>query len=157
MTEFNVGDTVVATKGTTRIEAVLVRNPYSDDNPLLEYTGGYTAKGIWDRGFDVKVTKPAIVLPVEQGWYQSDRFPISKMGVPYELQDNGRWYLNGEEIAKERMRLNGPYSKIDTVTDTAKRVLDRLAEIDRAGGAMTCSFTAGHIKQLSKEFGVLSE
>jgi len=82
-------------------------------------------------------TKPPVVLPTEVGYY------IACDGGMDRIEFEG-------ELLPERY---APYTKLEPVAETAKRVLDRVMD---ATGAAPTSFTSEKILEVAAEFGATS-
>jgi len=81
--------------------------------------------------------KPPVVLPTEVGYY------IACDGGMDRIEFEG-------ELLPERY---APYTKLEPVAETAKRVLDRVMD---ATGAAPTSFTSEKILEVAAEFGATS-
>ena len=72
--------------------------------------------------------KPAVVLPTEPGWY------LGTGGGTWELREEDRsyvqrWIMDGSHMLDIEAEGNAPFTKLEPVAVTAKKVLAALGEI----------------------------
>jgi len=99
-------------------------------------------------------SKPPVVLPTEPGVYidaTSGLWRFTQKGY-LALQANGSagWF------GADHLRELAPFTRLEPVAETAKKVLDRLDALDSELSRASCSMTKGHILTLAAEFGVTS-
>ena len=146
MTEYNERDLVEAVKGERVLRGrvmLLVGVPllptHSD-----EVSKALSIQWLINQGWTVTTIERATPpLPTEPGWY------LTSDDVAVYLADDGYWTVpstygqTGEEMAKY-----GPFTRLEPVPVTAKRVLDAVSTFAWADG-----FTA-QLETVAKRFGV---
>lgn len=133
MIEYNEGDLVEAVKGDTRLTGRLA--------PELHRGGfgingmGWPLKSLKRDGFTLTVIEkaaPKVVLPSEPGVYSPTSRNASVSLNNYYLDKTGVWY----ELESERVPVVSiedladfiPFTKLEPVSETAKKVLDAVWE-----------------------------
>ena len=94
--------------------------------------------------------KPAVELPTEPGIYvESGRKPNTV--DLWTLHENGRWVSNAGSKYDSRVEEFAPFTKLEPVAVTAKKVLDRFAAYWEDGMPADMSI---EMRGIAKEFGV---
>ena len=117
MTEYTAGDLVEAVKGETLTRGRL----WKGDNLFWLGASGRTVSRFLEDGFTITVIEkaaPVVVLPTEQGAYRD------AIGNYWNLSGAGVWYgFYGES---KGVLENPPLRRLEPVSETAKKVLDRV-------------------------------
>lgn len=139
MSDYNEGDLVEAVKGEDhRIGRVTVPGTH-------QRMQGYCLHRYKEDGWTVTVierAKPA--LPTAEGWY------LDRQGDCWHLNASGSWYCPSSPSDDARPQVYVPFTRLEPVADTAKRVLAAIA----ARTVMHCDGCAGHVTDIAHEFGV---
>lgn len=142
MTEFSEGDLIEASKGDTVIRGRVV--PLGGG--LTIQAGGWDVDSFERSGFTLTVIeKAAPALPTEPGAYLVTKTFRGKRCVL--LTQTGEWYdyLGGMVAAEYVQKYLLPLEPMASVSDTAKKVLDRVA---RSVGNDSI------LRKIATEFGV---
>ena len=153
MCEFNVGDLVEARKGETRIVARLL---WSGDCLFFDGWGAGVLSAV-DQGFTLSLVEAATPpLPTEPGVY------LDKWGDTWQLSEETRafaerWFLGSDFMTHNVARGYAPFTKLEPVPDTAKKVIDLLETVGADLGNQP-RYTVGYglADLLREEFGVTS-
>lgn len=156
MSEYNVGDLVEAVRGEDVARSRLVQSRFKANTgepglflekfPGIPYVNSDEAGR---RGWTFRVIeKTAPPLPTEPGWY------LSCDGFPWEVQTNEHgspeWYCDNSFVALNVATQYAPFTRLEPVPATARRVINRLLEeLDEADWAH-CERT---ISDIAAEFG----
>lgn len=131
MSEYNVGDTAEAVNGLSRLHGKVVSA--SNGPGIYDPTGLGTwgIKWLEDQGFTVTVTEKApLVIPTEPGHY------VDKDGDVWTISEADEYPMS---------KHYAPFTRLETVPETASKVLDRIIE----------EFGVFHwVEKIAKEFGV---
>ena len=148
MCEFNVGDLVEARKGETRIVARLL---WSGDCLFFDGWGAGVLSAV-DQGFTLSLVEAATPpLPTEPGVY------LDKWGDTWQLSEETiafaeRWFLGSDFMTHNVARGYAPFTKLESVPDTAKKVIDAtIRTFNSKGGNIVDA-----LMSVSQEFGVES-
>jgi len=152
--QVKVGDTVRAMRAeqmlTGRVVDRYIRGAFVGGEVIgliVEIEGVINQLELDRAGWQLSVpAKPAVVLPEEAGAY------IDREGEIWELRD-GEWnYGNSRKWPAHTAEFFAPFTKLEPVAVTAKKVLDRLERI----AAINDDFFSPElaISNLRKEFGV---
>ena len=142
--EYNVGDLIEAVKGESSMRGPLIRDNYKC---LLIAEHGWLLNELIADRWTVTVIKkaaPVVVLPTEEGTYldiDDDVWRINRFGL-LECQMGYPAPGNPENYA--------PFTRLEPVSVTAKKVLDR---VDGYGIDDDLDFEP-FLKNIAKEFGV---
>ena len=158
MSDFNVGDLVEARKGECIIrDRVQVSERWPDslflgDSPYAEILNWYTV-----HGFTLSLVEAATPpLPTEPGVY------LDKWRDTWQLSEETsafaeRWFLGSDFMTHNVARGYAPFTKLEPVPDTAKKVIDLLETVGADLGNQP-RYTVGYglADLLREEFGVTS-
>lgn len=165
MTEYNEGDLVEAVKGDTVIRGRLVVLYGVGSNPVIDITLPIKTDVVHLKANGYKVTviekaAPKVVLPSEPGHY------LDKDSDVWALTTNGHgdpeWHLLGGFVRLEKVVGYAPFTKLEPVSETAKKVLDAVrhnAEKSRShefNGKPVYDITEVDLEGIGEEFGVTS-
>lgn len=153
MSDFNEGDLVEAVKDSESHKARLTVADWNGRLGIAFVDSWYSLDTLTMRGFTVSVIeKAAPKLPTEPGWYESARYPTSE-GVwsPYNLDPDGEWYSGTDHLSRRELSTLVPFTRLEPVPVTAKRVLERVSEVLKRGGIVSLPNEFG---KLAAEFGV---
>ena len=144
MSDFHEGDLVEATKGET-----VVRGRVGGCSGDWVGTSRRQIPGLINDGFTIATierAKPA--LPTERGWY------LDRNGMAWELQDF--WNCNPlgttSRPTADLFDTYGPFTPLESVPETAKKVLDQLRGMWGDVGAP--DWIANKLTRIAAEFGV---
>ena len=129
----------------------------------LEYVASFSGDAYAsDKGtyFRLNRPKPYVTLPTEVGTiivYKQENSVGKNKSVFAELMFSGEWRVNGFDLYSERMMLaelqNAPFTKLEPVNETAKRVIDRMASWWEFGPPKNWQ---SEFDDIAKDFGVTS-
>jgi hypothetical protein len=161
------GDLVEAVKDGFKITAAVVRTDYGElalpsspnlSRVLCKYLSGWIDEG-WTLTL-IERAAPKVELPTAAGLYigsdalnSNDAFlvRVTKLGGPIQYPNSsisGGWRKLGDP---ERF---APFTKLEPVADTARKVLARLVEIRSIEIAGEPTLFASQIQTLANEFGM---
>lgn len=150
MTEFSEGDLIEATKGDT-----VIRGRVSSTGVLVET--GRSLQGLREQGFTLTpIEKAAPALPTEPGFY------LDGQGDVWRLTTSGNWSCPTAPSEDGHAKTYAPFTRLEPVADTAKKVLDAVREEVQDCDHRQCNglFTRDHLRalvqNLEAEFGVTS-
>jgi hypothetical protein len=151
--QVKVGDTVRATRNDDAITYEVVDKyiAITGDAPyaLVVRPVGLTWQTRLDRNvWSLSVpAKPAVVLPEEAGAY------IDREGEIWELRD-GEWnYGNSRKWPAHTAEFFAPFTKLEPITVTAKKVLDKVQRVAIINDHLVDGLQLS-LDDLRKEFGV---
>lgn len=151
MNEYNEGDLVEAVhKEGTVIRDRVARRKGSILHEFKVATGFAPLEELGNYGWTVTVVEkaaPKVELPTEPGIY-ADRF-----GESATLHESGRWFSHHDgsytsEMNDAELRAFAPFTRLEPVPVTAKKVLDEVRKFAWADGYMS------QLEAVAKEFGV---
>ena len=120
MTEYTAGDLVEAVKGETVTRGRLK----ADGDYLWVGDSGRTPENLESYGFTLSIIEKAaavVVLPTEPGWY------LDKDKDIWTLTDSGTWIDEWGNL--EDPKRWAPLTRLEPVSVTAKKVLDRVRKV----------------------------
>lgn len=149
MDEFKEGDLVEAVKGETVVRGRLVEPLKSAD----DFWVGDSTKllsGLRYCGFAVSLVERAQPeLPTEPGIYLDGRGNVAQLTADTTDYEE-RWFNEyGQYMTHTEVRERAPFTRLEPVADTARKVLDRVRGLFGEGALML-----NEVDDIAEEFGV---
>lgn len=148
MSEYNEGDLVEAVKGEEVVRGRL-RAPESVNGRYLAIGTNALSTATYEaKGFTLTVIeKAAPKLPTEPGLYIESGKAHSYTNI-WSLSANGRWLCAAASKYDGRAEEFAPFTRLEPVPVTAKKVLDEVSKFAWADGFMS------QLENVAKQFGV---
>lgn len=152
-TTFAEGDLVEATKGDRRVidRVYVVKSQIFTTGPYLGAPSLFLPSSIQSfksAGFTLTLIEKATPpLPTEPGWYTDCRDDI------WRVSPTGAWTYSDTWRSASEAATYAPFTRLEPVAETAKKVLDRVSDCLVRGGFRTFPNEFGN---LATEFGVTS-
>ena len=146
MSEYNEGDLIEATKDETVIRGRLC-------GLFGEWLGGSlrTVNGLTKDGYALTlIEKATSPLPTAEGVYRSRTGALWTIEPPAPL----KWVGDNPQFSLNNPHNYAPFTRLEPVADTAKKVLDRVLEAYQNEHPRL--FISDVLPLVSKEFGVTS-
>jgi hypothetical protein len=146
MTEYKVGDLVEAVKGENIVRGRLTEDACTGDL----YMHGWCIKPLLRDGYTVTLVEAAPEpLPTEPGAYLDDRGNVVQLTA--ETTDyEERWFNEyGAYMTHTEARDRTPFTRLEPVSETASRVINRLVEQAEMHGEELWG-----VQQIKNDFGV---
>jgi len=155
MSEYNEGDLVEAVKGErlVRGRVYLPAGPFGAE--AIE--GGGTLRWYESEGFTLTVIEkaaPKVVLPSEPGHYidhESDLWTVTTNG-----RGDPEWHHLGNFVPLDQLPRYAPFTKLEPVSETAKKVLDIVRKNQWANLNGEHVLSALVLDSIAADFGVAS-